>query len=199
MLYVGSLSESKGVGDAIRAVSILQKRHFNCSLTVIGAGDLNSFEKLTAELGLGETVKFLGLKSHPFVLSAMHDHDVVLVPSRWAYPEGLPMTLYEALCTHTPLITSNHPMFSIKIRDRQNALVFPEQDVQLLADRIQELATSPELYANLSAASFEAAEHFLLPLKYDRLISDFLDANGRTKLRAGSLDRLEHNGAERDS
>jgi len=187
LLYVGRLIETKGVGDAIRAVSLLSSRHFSCKLTIIGDGDFGAFKKLAAEVCLEDNVAFLGPKSHAFVLSAMRNHDAVLVPSQWSYPEGLPMTLYEALCTHTPLIISDHPMFAMKFRDRENAMVFPERNVSAFADCIQELALSPTLYSRLASNSFKAAKQFLHPLKYDRLISDFLNAKARASLRKYSM------------
>ena len=117
----------------------------------------------------------------------MRSHDAVVVPSRWAYPEGLPMTLYEALCTRTPLITSDHPMFALKIRDGYNALVFPQRDPEALAKRIAELMRSPELYSRLSINSMGAADAYLCPLKYDQLITRFLDLNSSEELGKFSL------------
>lgn len=97
------------------------------------------------------------------------------------------MTIYEALCTRSPLLASDHPMFALKIRDRRNALVFPERNPMALAQRIDELASSPQLYAELSNAGAEAEQGYLCPLKYDRLISDFLDPARRAGLLEYSL------------
>jgi glycosyltransferase involved in cell wall biosynthesis len=80
-------------------------------------------------------------------------------------------------------------MFALKIRDRDNALVFPERNPDAFANCIDNLATSPELYASLSARSANAADNFLCPLKYDRLITDFLDPEERGKLRRYSLSK----------
>jgi glycosyltransferase involved in cell wall biosynthesis len=187
LIYVGALIETKGVGDAIKAVSKLHKRGRQVELTIIGRGEPERFKKLAIAEQVEQHVLFLGSRSHAEVLAAMRDHDAVLVPSHWAYPEGLPMTLYEALCTRTPLLASDHPMFAVKIHDRFNALVFPEREPAAFADCIDELASSPELYAKLSHAAEEAAEDYLCPLKYDRLISDFLDPTERSKLRKYSL------------
>ncbi len=192
LIYVGSVIETKGVGDAIRAVSNLRKRDRKVELTIIGRGDLESFQRLAIAKQIQEHVFFLGPKSHSDVLAAMRDHDAVLVPSHWAYPEGLPMTLYEALCTRTPLLTSNHPIFAAKIHNRCNALVFPERNVEAFADCIDELASSPALYAKLSYAAANAAEGYLCPLKYDRLVSGFLNSTERSKLREYSLTNYDY-------
>ena len=187
LIYVGTLLEAKGVGDAIRATSVLRRRGRQVQLTIIGRGDSESFEKLSIAEQIQTHVSFLGSKSHTEVLAAMRDHDAVLVPSHWSYPEGLPMTLYEALCTRTPLLASDHPMFALKIRNRENAIVFPQRNPQALADCIDELASSPALYVKLSEAGAKAAEDYLCPVKYDRLISAFLYPNERSKLLEYSL------------
>jgi glycosyl transferase family 1 len=192
MLYVGSVIESKGVGDAIRALSRLRKQGRNIQLTIIGRGDLESFERVSAIESVQQQVSFLGPRSHSEVISAMRNHDAVLVPSHWSYPEGLPMTLYEALCTRTPLITSDHPMFALKIRDQYNALVFPETNIAAFAECIDRLMSSPDLYAKLSQDAGHAAEGYLCPLKYDHLITSFLDPTARSELGKFSLDMYDY-------
>ena len=163
LLYVGSVMETKGVGDAIRALSKLRQHGRNIQLTIIGHGDLERFKRTAVTEHVEQHVSFLGPRSHSEVLTAMRDHDAVLVPSHWSYPEGLPFTLYEALCTRTPLITSNHPMFALKIRHMYNALVFPERNIDAFAGCIDKLISSPELYAKLSQAAEIAIENYLCP------------------------------------
>jgi len=102
------------------------------------------------------------------------------------------MTLYEALCTRTPLLTSDHPMFALKIKDHYNALVFAERNPDAFAHRIAELASSPQLYATLSRNSGNAAEGYLCPLKYDQLITEFLNAEERGNLQRYSLERYDY-------
>ena len=190
LLYVGSLIVAKGVGDAIQAVSRLRTRGRQVELTIIGRGESEYFQRMAITEKVERYVSFLGPRSHSEVIAAMRDHDAVLVPSHWSYPEGLPMTLYEALCTRTPLLASDHPMFAAKIRDRDNSLVFPERNPEAIADCVDNLASSPELYASLSAAGANAADNYLCPLKYDCLISDFLSPTGRSQLRRYSLSQL---------
>ena len=187
LLYVGAVIESKGVGDAIGAVGLLRRRGANITLTLIGHGDLDVYAGVAKTQGLQDFVRFLGPQSHDEVVQAMRSHDAVVVPSHWSYPEGLPMTLYEALCTRTPLITSDHPMFALKIRDGYNALVFPQRDPEALAKRIAELMRSSELYSRLSTNSMGAADAYLCPLKYDQLITGFLDLNSSQELGKFSL------------
>ena len=64
LLYVGAVIESKGVGDAIRAVALLRKRGTNITLTLIGHGDLDAYAGVAKSQGLQDFVRFLGPQSH---------------------------------------------------------------------------------------------------------------------------------------
>jgi glycosyltransferase involved in cell wall biosynthesis len=189
LLYVGAVIESKGVGDAIDAVGLLRNRGMNITLTIIGRGDIEAFRVRVGTLGLQDSVEFVGSRAHSQVVEDMRNHDAVVVPSHWAYPEGLPMTLYEALCTRTPLLTSDHPMFALKIRNGYNALVFPERNPEAFANRIAQLWKSPELYSRLSENALAAADAYLCPLKFAELISGFLGLNQSIDLHQFSLAR----------
>lgn len=192
LLYVGQLSEAKGVGDAVRALAILRRRGRDATLTLVGAGDSDAFVSLAREQGVGEQVTLAGLLPHDRVLAEMRDHDVVLVPSHHAYPEGLPMTLYEALCVRTPLVVSDHPMFALRIHDGQQALVHPQRDPGAMAERIERLASDPQAYEAFSRQAETAVQDYLCPLKWDRLLEDFLDPGARKDLRRYSLARYSY-------
>ena len=119
IFYAGRVQETKGIGDCIRAIGVACRRGLAAQLTVAGTGDLERYRALAEELGLGDAVHFSGRIAHRDVVRLMHEHDVVVVPSQHAYPEGLPMTIYEAYASRTPLVASDHPMFQAKVRDRR--------------------------------------------------------------------------------
>lgn len=192
LLYVGMLMETKGVGDAIEAVAELGRGGREAELTLIGKGDEAGYRALAEREGVAERVTFAGRMPHSEVLRSMHESDLVLVPSHHAYPEGLPMTLYEALCTRSPLVASDHPMFRLRIRDGYNAVVHRERDAKHLAQRIREVTDDGELYARLSRTADEAAEGYLCPLKWDVLVSGFLDPSERERMREYTLARHDY-------
>jgi glycosyltransferase involved in cell wall biosynthesis len=132
---------------------------------------------------------FHGVVSHDQVLEMMRSHDVVLVPSRHEYPEGLPLTIYEAFCTRTPVVASDHPMFLRRLVADQNALVFRAAAPVALAAAVQRLMTHPDLYCALSKGAGEAAENYLCPLRLHDLINTWLqsDAEGDAYLSSFSL------------
>ncbi len=80
-------------------------------------------------------------------------------------------------------------MFKLRIRDGVNAVVHREKDSANIADSVLRLCDDAELYERLSRAAEHADDEYLCPLKWDKLVSDFLDDDDREKLLAHSLER----------
>lgn len=174
IIYVGAVMESKGISDVLNAVSYLKTQDMAVRLKVIGKGDIEGYRQFAKALHIDDVVEFLGLVPNTTIIPAMRAADAVIIPSRHAYPEGLPMTIYEALCSRTPIIASDHPMFVDKLIDQVNALIFPAGDSVALAGCIQTLLSTPKLYGALSLASLEAWKNLQIPVKGPDLVKDWL-------------------------
>jgi glycosyltransferase involved in cell wall biosynthesis len=174
ILYVGAVKEAKGIGDAIEAVSQLTNKGRAIELKVAGQGDIESFKNQARRLQLEERVKFLGLVPNKTIVPLMREADIVVVPSRHEYPEGFPMTIYEALCSQTPIVVSDHPMFRDKLSDRTNALVFQAGDREACASCIEKLLSSPELYQKISLASSDTWKSLQIPVEWSDLVNRWL-------------------------
>jgi glycosyltransferase involved in cell wall biosynthesis len=179
LLYVGTVQTKKGVGDAIAAVARLRSRGRKVKLTVVGGGQIEQFRAKAASTPGGDGVEFLGIVPNNHVFDLMKEAEALIVPSRHDYPEGLPLTIYEALCARTPIIASDHPMFRGHLVDRETALIFRAKDILGLADGIEALLDEPELYPRLSHASQAAWERLQNPVKWGdvlyRWISDAVE------------------------
>jgi glycosyltransferase involved in cell wall biosynthesis len=198
LFYVGQVTELKGVGDILDAIRGLNARAEGprWRATIAGGHDEALARKAEA-LGVAARVEFVGRVPHDRVVPLMNQHDVVVVPSRHEYPEGLPMSLYEAFCSRTPLLASDHPMFRLKLTHDQNALVFRAGDPAALAEQLERLGRDPALYARLSRGGEDAAADFFCPLKYHELISRWLSGTAEDRealasysLASGRYDRL---------
>jgi glycosyltransferase involved in cell wall biosynthesis len=104
----------------------------------------------------------------------MREADVVVIPSRHEYPEGLPLTIYEALAARTPIIASDHPMFLGPLTHEQSAVIFPGANADALASAIRRLADDATLYAKLSANSKQAWQALQLPVSFGDLLEKWL-------------------------
>ena len=84
---------------------------------------METFAALAKTLHVDDRVGFSGLLGHDAVLAHMRDAAVVVVPSHHDYAEGFPMTIYETLCSRTPLVASDHP---VAIERAESEMVPPE-------------------------------------------------------------------------
>ncbi len=171
MFYAGRIQETKGIGDCIKAIRLMKDEGRTVELRAAGKGDIDHYTAMAKELGVADQIEFLGLIPHHEVLQAMHEHDAVIVPSQHAYPEGLPMTIYDAYCSRSPLIASDHPMFQSKVIADKTALVFEGSDPESLKRCINRMMTDPLLYRRLSEDSPAAWERLQLPVKWGELVT----------------------------
>jgi len=173
--YAGALNEAKGLGDCLEALAILHRRGFRARLSVAGGGDPKPWAARAAALGLSDAVDLLGILPNAQVRTSMADHDVVIVPSRPEYPEGLPNTIYEGLASRSPLILSDHPAFRGRIVDGSGGLIFRAADPVSLAAAVERLCADSALYARLSAGTEAALESLHIGLEWSDLVRLFLN------------------------
>ncbi len=192
LLYVGSISAKKGVGDLVRAVALLKDR-LDVRLEVAGVGATEKFAVLAERLGVGDRVTFLGLVPNGAIPAMMQAADAVVVPSRHSFPEGLPLTLFEGLASRTPVIASDHPMFRGHLEHECSALLFTAGKPRALADAIARLMTDPALYARISQGSAAAWARMQNPVKWGEMIDRWVrdDADDRAWLTAHSVAALD--------
>jgi glycosyltransferase involved in cell wall biosynthesis len=175
LLYAGSVTEAKGVGDILEATRKLRDNNLLVKVKIAGKGEVENFLNKARQLQIEDCVDFLGLVPNNEVRTLMREADLVLIPSRHEYPEGFPLTIYEALCSRTPIIASDHPMFQNNLNHGVNAMIFPASNSIALSSCIEKLLSDPELYQSLSVASAEAWKKLQIPVKWADMINRWLD------------------------
>ena len=105
-LFVGSLSESKGVADLIKAFAQVQAVVANAKLVLVGDGPLlPRVPELCSEVGIPDgAVLTPGRVDHDSVRSWMNAADLVVLSS---YSEGMPVCLMEAAAMGVPVVASD--------------------------------------------------------------------------------------------
>jgi glycosyltransferase involved in cell wall biosynthesis len=174
ILYAGHISESKGVGDVLEAIATLKARQFPVYLKIAGKGDVETFQAKVRQLQIEDCVEFLGMVKNTEVIGLMRDADLVTVPSHHEYPEGFPMTIYESLCSRTPLVASDHPMFMHRLRHGQNAMIFPAGQAAACASQIETILTQSTLYENISNATHATWKSLQVPVKWGDMLTSWL-------------------------
>ena len=148
--FAGSIAELKGVGDLIRAMALLDRQGVTLAASFAGLGEIEAMQALADSLGVGARVTFRGIIGNDDVFKMFRDADIVAVPSRTAYPEGFPLTMFEALASRSPIVCTDHPMFRPVLSDGRNCAVFKSGDVDGFAAAIRRVLSSPPLYQQLS-------------------------------------------------
>lgn len=174
LIYVGVQSEAKGLGDAIEGVARLRRVGIDAQLKSVGGGDHLPFARKAVAHGIEDAVNFVGRVEHSRVLEMMRACDAVLVPSRHEYPEGLPMTIYDALSVRTPLIVSDHPMFVGKLVANESCMMFRASDAVDLTTQAARLLSNASLYARISENAPDAFRRIECPAKWSELIHRWL-------------------------
>ena len=182
--YVGTVSRDKGVFELVRAMVQVGAAFPAASLTVVGDGpDSSRLRHLVDELSLSTRVTLTGATSHDDVIALLRDAAISVVPSRHRYGEGLPLTIYEAWATRTPLVTTDHPVFAQRVIHEFTGLVTRERSPEALAAAIVRALSDDDLYERLSENATFGWELLKGSLSFWPLVSDWLD--GRIVPRPG--------------
>jgi len=138
-LFVGRLSEEKGIGPLLRAWT---KANNVIPLKVVGEGPLAAAVQAAAQGS--ERIEFIGPRTPQETYALTQRAEFLVFPSHWY--EGMPRTVIEALAAGTPVIASNLGAMAMMIADGKTGWLFPASDVRALAD------LSERCSANLAVA-----------------------------------------------
>jgi len=103
LLYVGTLTENKGVRYLVEALSQLPEEY---RLRVVGEGDRSdALRDRTAELGVDDRTEFSGWVPYERIGEVYADADVFVHPGIW--PEPLNRTVLEAMQAGIPVVCTD--------------------------------------------------------------------------------------------
>lgn len=175
LFYAGTICQSKGVLDLVRAVKSLQMLGRSVSLRLVGRGKDADIDAFIRTHQLTQQISFLGPVSHAEVLQSMNAADLVIVPSQHRYPEGLPMTIMESLMVHTPVIASDHPMFVGRVGGRGAVTFFRAEAHDDLARCVLEACSDRDNYLLRTLHAPLEWHDLCLELKWGDLINRWIE------------------------
>jgi len=152
-LFVGQLTQRKGVEYLIRAIHRLSK---NIQCIIVGEGpERTSLIKSVNELNLSSTIIFKGAVPFDRLKSLYADASFFVLPS---ISEGLPLTTLEAMASGCPVIASSVSGVIDVIEDGYNGFLVEPHDVETLSNRIEVLAGDQELRMVMGKRAREMVE-----------------------------------------
>ena len=171
ILMVGRLAPPKRPDLALRAVASVRERIPEAELHVVGDGPLRpGAERLAAELGLGEAVRFLGYRDD--VPQLLAEAECALLASDY---EGCPLSVVEALAAGVPVVATDAGGVRELVRQGHTGLVAPP-DADALGAALEELLADPARAAEQGAeARREAGSRLSLDAMVSSLVTLYDD------------------------
>lgn len=192
LVFVGAMTEAKGAFDCIEAARMLAVQGLAFTMTMIGSGEgLGQTRRRAEQYGLADRLSIPGKLPHPEVIAQLKRAALCFVLSRHTCAEGLPMTIYEALATRTPLIISDHPMFQLFLSNTPAVRMIPERKPCAAASAAASLLADPNAYARASESTGALWCRIGGSLEWRTLVETWLEDPGsaREKLKAYALPR----------
>jgi glycosyltransferase involved in cell wall biosynthesis len=142
LLFVGRLSQTKGLADLLEACSTLQNE---VTLTIAGEDQYGMSARFDSTF-----VKYEGQVSNSQVLELMREHDVFVLPTLF---EGLSIAILEAMSAGMAVVTTkNSGLVGIVDSGREAILIDPGDVVQLRGS-IESLLRRRDLVTELGGAA----------------------------------------------
>jgi glycosyltransferase involved in cell wall biosynthesis len=149
-LYVGRLSEEKGIATLIDAtINLFYKQglDFNKSkikkLKIVGGGPMKDRLELHAKSNdKNGIIEFLGHKSRDEVLTLLKNCRFSVVPSEWY--ENYPYSILETFACYKPVIGSRVGGIIELIKDNETGLTFEMGNVDDLSSKIEYMVNNPD-------------------------------------------------------
>lgn len=152
VLFVGRLTEKKGVEYLIHAIAQVQHQRPDVSLILIGDGPLkNKLEALSAEHL--KQYQFLGRQTPEIVKQWMNRASLLAAPSITATDgdsEGLPNVVLEAQSMALPVVSTLHAGIPEAVLHEQTGFLTAERDIDHLAHCSLQILNQADLQQRLS-------------------------------------------------
>ncbi|MBS7544287.1 glycosyltransferase [Ancylobacter oerskovii] len=153
--YIGQIAMHKGLHVLIEAVRRLTEdlaRHPGRTapeLEVWGSLDQHpAYADKVRAMAAGMPVRFAGSFEPADMAGILAGIDVLVIPSIWH--ENSPLTLLQALATHTPVIISDVPGMRDFVEAGANGSTFPPGDAEALKEQLRPFVEDPTLAPRLS-------------------------------------------------
>jgi colanic acid/amylovoran biosynthesis glycosyltransferase len=165
-LAVGRMTAKKAPLLLLESFSLALGSGANLHLEYIGGGELfDAAAQFVRVHGLEDTVVLHGARDSAYVAARLNESDIFLQHSvtdpLTGDMEGLPVAILEAMANGLPVVSTLHAGIPEQVVDGVTGFLVPERDVQAMARRISELASSAELRKAMGEAGLQRArQHF---------------------------------------
>lgn len=142
ILFLGNLSERKGVSDLLSALALPGFDTSRLEVVLAGGGDIAAYQAKACALGVDNFVWFEGWSNQAKVAWLMARSDILVLPS---YDEGLPLVILEALAHGVAVVCTPVGEIPSVLTDGVDVCFVQPGDIAGLASSLQRVLQTPEL------------------------------------------------------
>lgn len=156
VLYVGVLSEAKGVKLLVEACGQLAARGVRWDVELVGQWESDEFahhiEQRIGELGLGDRIHVLGMLTGDAKFAAYRRANVFCFPTSMR-SEALPVVLLEAAACGLPAVSTRWRGIPSIVDEGTTGFLTAINDSAAVADRLERLARDSQLRITMGRAA----------------------------------------------
>jgi len=179
ILFAGRIEPLKGIDTLLKAIALIKQRQPDAvqdvCVAIIGGDPWNNdpseemarLQELRKDLGVSETVTFLGAKDQDVLPDYYAAAEMVVMPSHY---ESFGMVALEAMAMGTPVIASEVGGLAFLVRDGRNGFLVPSRDPEALAERIFTLLLDDNCRRDLGRQARELALAYDWPIITKRML-----------------------------
>lgn len=168
LLCLGRLAEEKGFDLTLDAFALLRNSFPHARLTIAGDGPVRpALERQAAELGVTQSVHFVGWVAPDKVPALMNTATVVVMPSRH---EGFGLVALEAALMARPIVATRVGGLPEVVAHQQTGLLVERDDSKALAEALSVLLADPQMAAQMGQAGRHRAQQMF---RWDRCVDAY--------------------------
>ncbi len=181
VLYLGQLKYRKGFDLLARAIPLIQQECPEVRFVFAGHSPIHEAELL-------RLADLANARDRIVLLHNVSETDkaalfrqaartgVYVLPTRY---EGFGIPLLEAMSLDCPVVTTDIPVIDELIRDGENGLLFPLEDVENLAQAVLRVLQEPNLRYTLAAGGRQTVSRYYTPEIIDQLEEIYRELSGK--------------------
>ena len=179
VLFVSRIEEGKGLEDLLLSMPHILKSLPDLFLGIAGSG--NSMKKcmdLADELKIQENIEWLGYLKNEDLNKVFNQSKIFVFTSH--FPEGMPMSMIEALRNGLPVITSRTRFALSYLKEEENVIFIEKNNPDELSEKVINLLIAGGKQEKMRKNNF----NFLCQFTQDKVGEEFADIYMQMKNRS---------------
>ncbi|TKX83884.1 glycosyltransferase family 1 protein [Halorubrum sp. SS5] len=177
-VVVSRLVHRKGIDQLLEAMALVAAEDPSVQLGIAGSGpERDRLERQAAELGISESVTFLGFVSEERKRVLLHESSVFVSPSR---QEGFGIAVLEAMATGTPVVANDLDIIRRLVPEGPNRLADASDPEAFATAMIDVLNEVPDGEQHSTSENQEEAERYSLDRVGEQATSVYNQVRVRT-------------------